>query len=395
MILTILLLGIALIYFGEQMLAGSDAPQDMGNTEQTVVEVKRGKLTKAISASGQVQTANYFPITSGVNGIVAKVFVKEGDEVVQGQQIMEITLDAEGNRSLTSAYSNYLKAKNALDSASNNLKTAENSKIQAEEAFQDEKEANSYQSDDERTAYKLLENSFLRARTEYDLKKTELSQLQIAVNSAWIDYQSQSPVVIAPTSGIVSNIVAVEGSRVENSVSERSIQTVASIKKDGTPIATLNVSEVDIGSVKVGQAVNVSLNSIRDKKFQATVVGIDKIGSQTSGVANYPVTVKFEEDAADVLPNMGVEADIIVASKDKVLYVPTAALSSENASYYVTTEGRRKEVKIGISDSENTEIISGLSEGDGVLLSSLPKSGFTSTQNDNRGGFNSFNIFRR
>lgn len=393
--LTILILGCILVYFGERVLTESDPAQNTSSTEQTVVEVTRGKITKAVSASGQIQTANYFPITSGVNGIVAKVFVKEGDEVVQGQKIMEITLDAEGNRSLTNAYSNYLKAKNALDSASNNLKAAENSKIQAEEAFQDEKESNSYQSDDERTSYKLLENSFLRAKTEYDLKKIELSQLQIAVNSAWIDYQTQSPTVIAPTSGIVSNIVAVEGSRVENSVSERSIQTVASIKKDGTPIATLNVSEVDIGSVKVGQVVKVSLNSIRNNEFKATVVGIDKIGSQTSGVANYPVTVKFEQDAPEVLPNMGVEADIIVASKDKVLYVPIAAIRSEHNKYFVDTETGRKEVSIGLSDGEHTEVVSGLNEGEGVLVDPLPTSGFTTTQNNSRGGFNSFSIFRR
>ncbi|MEN9389582.1 MAG: Macrolide export protein MacA [Candidatus Parcubacteria bacterium] len=390
-----ILLSSLLIYGGEKLLAESDAPQSQSSVEETVVQVKKGRITQTISASGQVQTANYFPITSGVNGIVAQVFVKEGDEVVQGQQIMEITLDAEGNRSLTSAYSNYLKAKNALDTASNNLKTAENSKIQAEETFQDEKESNSYQSSDERIAYKLVENSYLRAKTEYDLKKTELGQLQIAVNSAWIDYQSQSPIVVAPASGIVSNIVAVEGSRIENSVSERSIQTVASIKKTGTPISSLNVSEVDINRVKVGQTVDIALNSVRNKKFKATVVGIDKIGSQTSGVANYPVTVKFDTVADEALPNMGVEADIRVASKDKVLYIPTSALIVQGNTFYVISEQGKKEVKVGIADEENTEIISGLSEGDRVTLQSLPTSGFTSPESATRGGFNSFSIFRR
>lgn len=393
--LGLILLSSLLIYGGEKLLAESDAPQSQSSVEETVIQVKKGRITQTISASGQVQTANYFPITSGVNGIVAQVFVKEGDEVVQGQQIMEITLDAEGNRSLTSAYSNYLKAKNALDTASNNLKTAENSKIQAEETFQDEKESNSYQSSDERIAYKLVENSYLRAKTEYDLKKTELGQLQIAVNSAWIDYQSQSPIVVAPASGIVSNIVAVEGSRIENSVSERSIQTVASIKKTGTPIASLNVSEVDINRVKVGQTVEIALNSVRNKKFKATVVGIDKIGSQTSGVANYPVTVKFDTDADEALPNMGVEADIRVASKDKVLYIPTSALIVQGNTFYVISEQGKKEVKVGIADEENTEIISGLSEGDRVTLQSLPTSGFTSPESATRGGFNSFSIFRR
>ncbi len=394
-ILGLLFLCSVLVYGGEKLLNSSDTSQTASSSEQTTVTVKKGDITQSISASGQIQTANYFPITSGVNGIVAKVFVKEGETVTEGQQIMEITLDAEGNRSLTSAYSSYLKAKNSLDNATNTLKATENTKIKAEEAFEDEKESNSYQSSDERTAYKLLENTYLQAKTEYDLKKTELTQLQIAVNSAWIDYQSQSPVVVAPTSGIVSNIVAVEGSRIENSVSERSIQTVASIKKVGTPIASLNVSEVDINRVKVGQVVEVSLNSVRGKKFKATVVGIDKIGSQTSGVANYPVTVKFEKDENDVLPNMGVEADIIVSSKTGVLYIPTATLISEDNSYYVNTQDGKKEVKIGIADADNTEIISGLTEGQSILLESLPTSGFTSTESNTRGGFNSFSIFRR
>jgi HlyD family secretion protein len=134
---------------------------------------------------------------------------------------------------------------------------------------------------------------------------------------------------------------------------------------------------------------------VRNKKFKATVVGIDKIGSQTSGVANYPVTVKFDTVADEALPNMGVEADIRVASKDKVLYIPTSALIVQGNTFYVISEQGKKEVKVGIADEENTEIISGLSEGDRVTLQSLPTSGFTSPESATRGGFNSFSIFRR
>ena len=355
------------------------------------VKVSKGNIVSGISASGKIETANYLAVTTSVNGIVKKVYVKEGDKVTAGQEIMEVTLDSEGEKSRTSAYASYLKAKNSLDSAKNSLYSLDTALIQKEEAFKTEKEENSYQSDDERVSYKIAENEYLKAKADYAAKKAEITQLEISLSAAWSDYQTQSPVVIAPSDGIVSNIVAVEGIAIENSVtSDRSVFTVASIKKEGTPIASLNITEMDINKIKVGQKVYLSLNSVSDKNFNGKIAGIDKIGTIQSGVSNYPVTVKFDESSDLVLPNMSVEGEIVVEEKNDVLLIPSGAISANRGKKRVTvvSGGETKEVtiEIGISDGSFTEVLSGLKEGDIVQISSLPKTGFsTGTENRNAG----------
>lgn len=387
-ITTLLILIPAVIVVGQELIKNTDSADSSGSQIQSTV--KKGAISTTVSASGKIETANYLAVTTSVNGIVKKVYVKEGDKVMKGQKILEVTLDSEGQISLDNAYSTYLRAKNSLDSSKNSLFSLESTMIQKEEAFKTEKENNRYQSHDERVSYKLAENDYLKAKNDYELKKSEITQLQIALNSAWKEYLSQSPTITASSDGVIANIVAVEGVPILNSVSERSVQTVASIKVEGTPIAVLNLTELDINNIKVGQKVNILLNSVQDQTFTGTVVGIDKMGSSTSGVSNYPVTVKFDQDTDKALPNMGIEADIILASKESVLYVPTAAINTKgkNKSVTILENGAEKnvEVQTGISDSSNTEIIEGLNEGDIVLVSTLPTSGFSNNSNVRIGG---------
>jgi HlyD family secretion protein len=158
---------------------------------------------------------------------------------------------------------------------------------------------------------------------------------------------------------------------------------VASIKQEETPIASVDITEVDINSIKVGQKVLMTLSSIEGQTFEGKVTGIDKIGSSESGVSNYPVIIKFDTDSELVLPNMSVDAEIVIAQKENALYVPTSAIKTVNDKKTVNTvkngSSQSTEIQTGIVAGVNTEVISGLSEGDTILVDTLPTSGFTST----------------
>lgn len=362
------------------------------STQSTTAVVSKGNITSSISASGNILTSNYLAVTTSVNGIVNKVLVKEGDTVYKGQALMNITLDSEGETNQANAYSSYLRAKNSLDSAQSALSTTYESTILSKEiAFNDAQDSMN-DGDTAMKNFKIAENDLQKAKEDKEIQKINIRSLQIALNSAWIQYQAQSSVIVAPAAGVIANIVAVEGAQISNTISttSRSTQTVASIKQKGTPIASVNISELDINSVKPGQKVNISLNSIQNQQFTGTVVGIDKIGTTSGGVSNYPVSIKFDTDSDKVLPNMGLNADIIVVEHDGVLYVPSAAIKTQNGKKTVSlvngSLSDTVEVTTGISDSSNTEILSGLKEGDTVLISSLPTTGFTNqTTNQNRG----------
>lgn len=374
-----LALVLVIIFFGQHYLNKSKTSSQKQITSKAI----KGDVTSTISASGTIQTANYLAVTTSANGIVKKVYVTEGTQVIKGQKIMDITLDSEGESSYKEAYASYLKAKNSVESAKNNLYSLETALLQKKEAFRKLKETNTYQSRSERLAYAYAENDYLAAENAYAIQESSVAQAEIALQSAYSDYQSYSPTVTATADGVIANIVATEGTKIENSVSEKSVETVASIKQEGTPTASLDITELDINNVKVGQKVKLTLSSISGQTFDGSVTGIDKIGSESSGVSNYPVVVKFDTDNDKVLPNMSVTAEIIIESHENALYVPTSAINTSDNEKYVNIlrEGttQKTTIKTGINDGTNTEILEGLDEGDEVIVNTLPTSGFTST----------------
>jgi len=387
----IILLVVVLLLAGFIIYRNStNTEQKTGGTQETITaQAERGSIKETVSASGQIETANYLGVTTSVNGIVKNVYVKEGDAVIKGQKIMDITLNSGGEESFASAWSAYQSARISLDSSRNTLISHESTLINAEESFEDEKENNSYQTHDERVSYELAENTVEIAQNNYNTQQETLAQKRTALNKAWLTYQAQSPTIVAPEDGVIANIVVVEGMDITNSLSERTSATVASIKKEGTPIASLNISEVDINKIRVGQKVEITLNSINNKLFLGEVAGIDKIGTTSSGVSNYPVIVKFTEDSEKVLPNMGIDAEIIIQEKADALYVPSAAIMSMKGKKMVKIQGKEDEepteVETGISTNEYTEILSGIEEGTIVLMNTLPTSGFTTPDSEQDG----------
>lgn len=376
---------IFIIIVGQFTLNKSSTSTNTNQSTSATEKVVKLNLIQSISASGTVESANYISITTSVNGIVKKVYVKEGDKVTKNQKIMGVTLDSEGEKSLQSSYASYLRAKNSLADAKNNILGLQNSLIQKQTAFDTIKKTTSYSNEEERNQYKIAENDFNKAKTDFDLQNSQIKTLEISLNNAYLDYLTQSPTILAPSDGIVYNIVAVEGSKIENSVtSDRSIATVASIKVQGSPIISVNITEMDIAKIKVGQKVNVTLNSISNKTFEGEVLGIDKIGTVNSSIANYPVTIKLKQDNENILPNMSVSAQIILNEKSNVLSVPTSAITTNGDKSYVnilSSNGKISEIEVstGFIGDTSTEITSGLNENQTVVLNSYATSGFTDT----------------
>jgi HlyD family secretion protein len=383
-----LLLVVAIVFFGQKSLNNTESET---TKELMGISVEKGTIANSIAASGIIETANFLSITTSVNGIVKEVYVKEGDAVTKGQAIMEITLNSDGEESRLQAWNSYLSAKSSLESAKTGFYTKESALINAEEAFDDEKETNSYQTHDERVSYKLAENSYLTAKADYDAQKEAIARAEVALSKAWLSYQAQAPTIVAPDNGIIANIVVVEGMDISNSLSERTSTSVASIKKEGTPIVALDINELDINNVSVNQEARVTLASVDNQTFMGKVVGIDKIGTSSGGVTTYTAIIKFDKTTDLALPGMNVDAEIIIEEHKDVVYVPAASITTKQGKSFVIqlTNGTetQKEVELGISDGTNIEILSGITEGDIIMVSALPTSGFTDTnkESDRRG----------
>lgn len=166
---------------------------------------------------------------------------------------------------------------------------------------------------------------------------------------------------------------------------------------------SIDVDELDIAQIEVGQSVNVTIDALEEtaeKPLKGTVTKIAVEGSSSNGVSIYPVTIQIEENEL-LKGGMNANAEIIVNQKNDVLYVPVDAVQKRNGKSYVMvvskedknpgTDGdnpqkqkgnepkiERKEVVTGINTADYIEIISGLNEGELVVVTA------TSSNTNNR-----------
>jgi len=346
-------------------------------TQYQTTKVEKGTIIASISASGQILTANLINVSSNASGLVKKVYVKDGDRITSGQKVLELVLDTDAKQRSSSAYSSYLSAKNSLDSAVVSLWTLDSAMWAANRTFVNDSLARGLLNYD--PTYIQQNDNWLAAEAKYKNQKNVVAQSQIGVNNAWQAYQLVSPIVTAPMSGIVTNITYTEGMNL-GGTSDAS-QRIAVIRAEGNPLATFNLSEIDVSKVKPGQKATVKLDSLNDKTFTGKVMTVDRVGSVTSGVTNYPIVIKFDTEAPEVLANMSASASIILDSKDDVLLVPSSAIRVQGEQNTVRVLEDKKEqtvvVEIGLTSDTQTEILSGLSEGDEVITSVTTGTGST------------------
>lgn len=180
---------------------------------------------------------------------------------------------------------------------------------------------------------------------------------------------------------------------IDNSSNNSSNIKIATIKSESLPIGQFSVSEIDALKIEPGQKATIVIDALPDKTFTGEVIAIDKTGEVNSSVVNYPLTIKFDSQTDEVLPNMSATANIIVNKKSNVLTVPSTAIINQEDSNYLRILKNGKiiltPVEIGISSDTKTEIVSGVSEGDEVVVSIVSNN---SNSNNNQSPFSSFGI---
>ncbi len=140
---------------------------------------------------------------------------------------------------------------------------------------------------------------------------------------------------------------------------------------------TLNIDELDISKVSVGQKVNITSDSIERKVYEGIVTKVNINGTTSNGTTTYPITIEIAETDG-LLPGMNVDAEIVIKSYEHVLTVPSEAVMRGNRVLVPSDavdpnsdapEGYKYvEVTIGVSDNNYVEVVSGLSEGDEVAI---------------------------
>jgi len=142
----------------------------------------------------------------------------------------------------------------------------------------------------------------------------------------------------------------------------------------------LSADETDISKISVGQPALVSLDAYPDTLITGSVSQIAVIGNSAQGIVTYSVKIKLDPTDVDVKPLMTAAIDIIVATKEDAIVVPNRALRRDDSGKYVEVVGngqiRRADVVTGLANDSVTEILSGVEEGQEIVVTWPRESAF-------------------
>lgn len=375
LILIVILIGAG--YFGYQTFGvKTQAPQ------YQTAQVEKGTLVTSISASGTVTSASRVSLATQATGVVKEVLVKNGDKVVQGQKIAEITLDLSSQAKQAAAWSSYLQSKNSLDSAQAKINSLQSALFAANQELINDAVARDLKSDD--PTYIQQNADWLQAEADYKNQEAVITQSQAALSGSWLSYLQISSVINAPITGTVSGLSISPGltiaSQTSSSTTTINSTTLGTITMENAKTqSAVNLTEIDVVNVKEGQKVTMTMDAFPDKSFTGKVVTINTNGSVSSGVTTYPTTITFDTSLDNIYPNMAISAKIITDVRNDALLVPSAAVQTANGESSVRVMKNNQIttvlIEIGKSNDTQTEIVSGLSEGEMVVTGSTTISG--------------------
>ncbi|WP_438445730.1 HlyD family efflux transporter periplasmic adaptor subunit [Gorillibacterium sp. sgz5001074] len=210
---------------------------------------------------------------------------------------------------------------------------------------------------------------------DYNTKKSNYDQQLLTVQT--LQDQIDALTIKAPFDGVFSTDFVNAKTNILTSLTPGTKVTsntqfggVASME---TMLLAIQVDELDLPNVKVGQKVDVKVSSLNNRTFQGEVTQVSTVGTTTNGVTYYDAVVTISKPTG-LKYGMTATGEILLQNKQGVLMIPLEALQSRSRKYYVTiknddgTKEEQHEIKIGIRNKTHVEVTEGLQEGQTVVI---------------------------
>lgn len=353
--------------------------------------VARGDVEKTVEATGTLMPKELVSVGAQASGRIETLTVEVGDTVRQGQLIAQIDSRTQEN-TLKTAQADVANMTAQLASAKATL-------AQTRLAFERQKalgvgEATS-QAD-----YQAAQAEYESARASVDALYAQIESARVAVENAQVNLGYTK--ITAPMDGVVVAIVNKQGTTVNANQSTPAIVVLA--KLDVMTVET-EVSEADVINVRKGQQAYFTILGDPDKRYAGSLrlvepapeSIVDEVTSSSSSSSssssdeaiyyNALFDVNNEDNRLRAL--MTAKVTIMLETRKNVLTLPASALGTKNkdGTYVVQVQGKdgqlaRRNVRVGLNNNVTAEVLSGLKEGESVVVSEA--SGETSSSS--RGG---------
>lgn len=344
--------------------------QSQPKTTYLTETVKYSDIQQTIVATGTVRSSNRVEVGARVSGKVEKILVKLGQKVKKGELIAELDSITQEN-TLNSAQAQLAAYKAQLVAAQTAYRVANSNFQRIAKLYK--RKASSL--DD----YENAQNNLDSAKANVEQIQAQIKQSEIEVNTATTNLNYTK--ITSPIDGTVISIPVSVGQTVNANQTTPTIIQVADLD---TMLIKPEISEGDITKIKPGMKVQFTTLAEPDEIYQAEIASVDPAlttltdNEYSESVSNtnaiyYYANVLVPNPEHKLQIGMTTQNTIITAQKQHVLVVPTLAIQKRNGQNSVQIlDGDKvveKVVQIGLHDDINTEILSGLNEGDNVILS--------------------------
>ena len=335
---------------------------------------KKGETTKpateniseSVYASGIIKTKNQYQVFSTVSGNISKIFVTENDRVKTGSPLMIISDETSRlnvrNASLASNYADLNANREKLVDLKNNIALAQSKCSNdsmlyiRQQNLWNQNIGSRFELEQKELAYQNSKTALQSAKIKYNdlLKQLELNDAQSKNNLAISRYRESDLTIKSEIDGKVYSLNKKRGEMVNP-------QTALATIGDATRfLLELQIDEYDIVKIKLGQKVLVAMDSYKGRIFEAAISKIDPLMDTHS--KSFLVEAEFVTQPPVLYPNLTVEANIIIATKENALTIPRNYLVDD--SLVLIAKNKTKSVTTGLKDYQKVEIIKGITAND-------------------------------
>ncbi len=320
-----------------------------------MIKVQRGDIIEKALAIGRIEPKKEAAVKSKISGIVKKLYVEVGDEVEEGQPLLEIKPDPTPLE--------FAEAKRNVEIALVNL----------------EKAANEYS----RMKKLLAEN--LVSKKEFDTAENDYKELELRVNLAEerlaliekgrtkIADLEIDTVIKSPVAGTVLEKRVNEGDPVVPLTSYQAGTELLILADMGSLIFKGTVDEIDVGKLSDGMTAELKIGAIPDERIFGRLSKISPKAKRQESATLFDVEIDITQRGQKVIrAGYSANADLVINKADKTLFIPERLVEMKDEKAFVEVKNEKgeivkREVKVGLSDGINIEILEGLKEGEEVV----------------------------
>jgi len=354
---------------------------------QNTALVRRGSIQASVEALARVQSTRQLILSLRVGGKVKRILVQEGQAVEEGALLLEVesreSQDAveQAERALKIRRLQWEEALSApsgsaITLARARLQRATAARLKAQKDYDKIAGAPDAESSDEALDLETAKLEYELAQAEYDrvlegTPKLDLERMRADVQEAETTWRQarerlEDTRLYAPFSGTIMRLEVKEG---ENAYSYSPLIRLADLSRLEI---SAEVDELDIPEVAQGQRVSIRLDAFPTQLLEGSITRLLPGPSEGRGTTTYQALVEYEGKGLPIRPGMGANLTIITRSDENALLVPKRAIRQVGRYQVVRVlaggQPREVVVQTGLSNDEEIQILSGLDEGQTILL---------------------------